>query len=64
MVLIVIIYGVKKGVNVYDTFLEGATSSFSMIATLFPTFLAMMLGVNLLIDSGFLSFYSHSSNHY
>lgn len=56
MVLIVIIYGVKKGVNVYDTFLEGATSSFSMIATLFPTFLAMMLGVNLLIDSGFLSF--------
>lgn len=56
MVLMVIIYGVKKGINVYDTFLEGATSSFSMITTLFPTFLAMMLGVNLLIDSGFLGF--------
>lgn len=56
MVLIIIIYGVKKGISVYDTFLEGATSSFSMIASLFPTFLAMMLGVNLLIDSGFLNF--------
>lgn len=56
MVLIVIFYGVLKKVNVYDTFLEGATSSFSMITTLFPTFLAMMLGVNVLIDSGFLNF--------
>ncbi len=56
MVLIIIIYGVKNGLNVYETFLEGATSSFSMITTLFPTFLAMMLGVNLLIDSGFLTF--------
>jgi spore maturation protein B len=56
MVVIIIIYGVKKGLNVYETFLEGATSSFSMITTLFPTFLAMMLGVNLLIDSGFLTF--------
>lgn len=56
MVLIIIIYGAKKGLNVYETFLEGATSSFSMITTLFPTFLAMMLGVNLLIDSGFLNY--------
>ena len=56
MVLVIIFYGVSKKLNVYDTFLEGATSSFSMITTLFPTFLAMMLGVNVLIDSGFLNF--------
>ncbi len=56
MVLVVIFYGVVKKINVYETFLEGATSSISMVKTLFPTFLAMMLGVNILIDSGFLNF--------
>ena len=55
MVITIIIYGTRRSVNVYDTFLEGAKDSFSMITTLFPTFLAMMLGVNLLIDSGFLN---------
>lgn len=56
IVLIIIIYGARKKVDVYDTFLDGAKDSFGMITTLFPTFLAMILGVNVLIDSGFLSF--------
>ena len=56
MVLLIVIYGVRKKVDVYDTFLDGAKDSIGMIATLFPTFLAMIIGVNILINSGFLLF--------
>ena len=56
IVLIIIIYGVKQKRDVYDDFIEGAKESFSMIKSLFPTFLGMFLGINLLINSGFLLF--------
>ena len=56
IVLIIIIYGVKQKREVYDDFIEGTKESFSMIKNLFPTFLGMFLGINLLINSGFLSF--------
>ena len=53
IVLIIIIYGVKK-INVYDTFTEGAKESFDMILKLFPTMLGMILGVNIFVKSGVL----------
>ena len=56
MVLIIIIYGVRKKIDVYDVFIDGSKESLGMIKDLFPTFLAMILGVNILINSGFLSF--------
>lgn len=59
IVLIVIIYGVKKKINVYDTFIEGAKESFDMIISLFPTYLAMILGINIIVNSGFITFILH-----
>lgn len=56
IVLTVIIYGIKKKINVYDTFIEGAKESFDMIINLFPTYLAMILGINIIINSGFITF--------
>lgn len=56
MVLIVILYGVKKKVRVYDTFTEGAKESFDMTLRLFPTMLGMILGVNIFVKSGVLNF--------
>ena len=53
--LIIIIYGIKKKVDVYDVFIDGSKESIGMIKSLFPTFLAMILGVNILINSGFLA---------
>ena len=35
IVLIIVIYGVKKKVNVYDTFIEGSKESFDMILKIF-----------------------------
>ena len=54
MVLFIILYGFFKKVDVYDTFIEGVKESFSMITNLFPTFIAMILAVNLFTDSGIL----------
>lgn len=57
MVLGIIIYGVKKRVNVYDTFVEGAKESFSMVFSLFPYILGMILGINVFLKSGFLDMF-------
>lgn len=54
IVLVVIGYGVKKKINVYSTFVEGAKESFDMVLSLFPTFLAMILGINIIINSRFI----------
>lgn len=54
--MLIVIYGVCKKIEIYDTFIDGVKLSFPMIKTLFPTFLAMILGINLFINSGFLDF--------
>lgn len=56
MVLFIILYGFYKKVDVYDIFIEGVKESFSMITNLFPTFIAMILAVNLFTNSGILDF--------
>ncbi len=55
VVLFVIIYANIKKVPVYDTFIEGAKESFSMILKLFPCLLAMILAVNIFLKSNIVS---------
>lgn len=55
MVLFIIIYGIKKKVNVYDEFLTGSTESFGMVLKIFPPLLAMILGINIFLKSGLLT---------
>lgn len=57
MVLIIIVYGIIKKVNIYDEFLNGATESFGMIIKIFPCFLAMILGINIFLKSGVLNLF-------
>ncbi len=53
--MLILIYGNKKKVDLYDTFTTGVVKSFKMIKTLFPTFLAMIFAINIFISSGFLN---------
>lgn len=55
LVFIVLIYGIIKKQNVYDLFIEGAKESFEMIINLFPSQLAMILGVNIFIKSNIIN---------
>ena len=56
-VLFIIFYGVKKRVNVYDSFLEGAKEGLIMVFHITPTIMAMVFAVNLFLDSNFLDWF-------
>lgn len=56
LLLIILLYGIKKKVDVYDVFVDGAKESFDMVLTMFPSLLGMILGINIFIKSGILNF--------
>lgn len=55
IVLIIIIYGLYKKVDIYDKFVEGSKESYSMILSLFPSLLGMILAVNIFVGCGLLT---------
>ncbi len=55
MVLIIVIYALFKKIDLYEAFIEGSKESFKMIITIFPNLLAMILSVNIIINSGFFN---------
>lgn len=61
IVLIVVVYGLYKKINIYDTFIEGAKESFDMSLQLFPCLLAMILAVNIFLKSNIISIFNFIS---
>lgn len=55
LVFCIVGYGIYKKVNVYDVFIEGAVESFDMIIKIFPNLLAMILSINILLNSNALN---------
>lgn len=52
--LFIIVYSYRK-VDIYESFIDGVKESYPMFKSLFPNLLAMILGVNILVNSGFLN---------
>lgn len=55
-IIIIIFYGVKKKINVYDVFLEGAKEGLVTVFSIFPAVIAMIFAINIFLDSNVLSF--------
>ena len=55
LVVIIVIYGLRKKINLYDAFIDGSVESFQMILTIFPCILAMIFGINIFLESGILT---------
>ena len=55
MVLVVICIAIKKKVNAYDAFLEGANEGMGLIKEVFPTLLAMISIIAVLRSSGIIT---------
>ena len=55
MVLLIILYGILKKINIYDEFIKGVKESFQMITKIFPNLLAMILSINIFLKSGILN---------
>ena len=55
IVLLIIIYGFYKNIDIYDSFLKGVKEGMHMIIKIFPTIFTMMLAVQVLINSNIIS---------
>ena len=55
IVLTIIIYGYKKKVNIYESFLKGVLEGLKTSLNIFPSILAMIFAVNIFIGSGLLN---------
>ncbi len=53
-IVIIVLYGLKKKINIYDSFLEGAKEGMSLTFSIFPTIIAMIFAINIFLDSGVL----------
>lgn len=58
VILGIVLYGLIKKVNVYDTFVKGARGGFLTVIKIMPTLIGLMVGVGVLRASGFLEFLS------
>ena len=56
IVLIIVIYGYKKRINIYDSFMNGVVEGLKTSFSIFPNLLAMIFAVNILISSGFIEY--------
>ena len=54
LVLFIVIYALKNKVNIYDEFVKGSQESIKITLEMFPCLLAMILGINLFVNSNFL----------
>lgn len=52
--IIVLIYGMYKKVNIYDSFLKGVSEGLEMSINIFPTIMAMVIAINLLVESNII----------
>ena len=53
----IIVYGIKKKINIYDVFLEGAKEGLVTTFSIFPAVIAMIFAINIFLDSNVLYFF-------
>ena len=63
-VLFVIFYGVKKNINIYDSFLEGAKEGLVTVFNIFPAIIAMIFAINIFLDSNILFYITNIINRF
>lgn len=54
IVIVVIISGLKNKVDIYNAFTAGVKEGMKMVGSIFPNILAMILAVNILLNSNFI----------
>ena len=58
VILFILLYGLKRKVQVYDSFIEGANEGFYTVIKIMPTLIGLMMAVGILRASGFLTILS------
>lgn len=52
--IIVIVYGIYKKVDIYSSFIEGINEGLKISLNIFPTIMAMVIAINLLVNSNII----------
>ena len=52
IVVLIVIYGAFKGVDVFNVFIDGAKSGFKTVFNIIPSLIALLLSINMLKASG------------
>jgi len=52
--IIVLIYGIYRKIDIYDSFISGISEGLKMSLSIFPTIMAMVIAINLLINSNII----------
>ena len=55
LICVIILYGIKKKINVYETFIEGALEGGKIVVKIFPTILAIIVAISIFKESGALN---------
>ena len=55
IVLFIIIYGYKKKINIYDSFLDGAKEGLISTFNIFPSLIAMVFAINIFLKSNIIN---------
>ena len=53
-ILIILLYGIFKKVNTYDSFMNGVEKSFKTVRMIFPNILGIILAINVFVNSGII----------
>ena len=56
VILLIVFYGLKEKVNVFDIFLKGATDGVEISLKIFPTLIGLFVAIGMLRNSGILDF--------
>lgn len=56
LVMIIIIYGIYKKVDIFDTFIIGVKEGMKLSINLFPTIFAMIIAITMITDSGIITY--------
>lgn len=59
LVFVIVFYGYYKKIDVYSTFIDGSKESFNVILTMFPSLLAMMFAINIILNSNLINIFSN-----
>ena len=56
IILLILLYGKKKKVNMYDVFAEGTKESINTALSVFPNLITMLIAIGIFRSSGLLDF--------
>ncbi len=56
IVVTIIIYGIYKKVDIFDTFIDGVKEGMKLSINLFPTIFAMIIAITLITDSNIINY--------